>query len=300
MQEFSGNQEIPKDLLSLIQEQQPQLLSGSGKNKPQIKIIYQTEKPNSSRQATSKSTKYSTSSTSGSSERDLLLKQLKLALAQSSEGDQRNVTTRDLVLPNGKKLQVIQAPNGLSSIVPNDGASQFQTVTQALESAPVPTSTTTIRPAKAILDELTRGVLPPGADFEVLRHKDDGKLEEVGKSPINSQPGKKVTFVVLEEQPDGSYKVQGVKGNSGKENGADVDSIVERIKKGELKLPPRSSLNAAASTNLDVVRNTESTLRTSERAISGGYSKDDDVPTTYRPTTVKYTSSPVTTKYRER
>ncbi|XP_066599066.1 uncharacterized protein [Prorops nasuta] len=162
--------------------------------------------------------------TSGEPEtsRDLLLKQLKIALAQSGDNEgTRNVTTRDLILPNGKKLQVIHAPAGLASI----GAR-----------SKISTTTTTIKPPKAILDELTKGVLPPGADFEVIRQKSDGNLEEVGKQSL---PAKKVTFVVLEEQADGSYKVQGVKGNVDKET-SDVDSIVERIKKGELKLPPSS------------------------------------------------------------
>lgn len=51
---------------------------------------------------------------------------------------------------------------------------------------------------------------------------------------------KKVTFVYLEEQDDGSYKVQGVKGNNDKEvktQGAEVDTILKRIKNGEIKLP---------------------------------------------------------------
>lgn len=106
---------------------------------------------------------------------------------------------------------------------------------------------TTIRPTKAILEELTRGVLPPGADIEVIRHKEDGKLEEIGRVPLSALPQKRVTFVVLEEQPDGSYKVQGVKGNSEKNDSMDVESIVEKLKKGELKLPS-SSMNPSSTT----------------------------------------------------
>lgn len=178
IQETVNDQAIPKDLLALIQAQQNQAVL-AGKPKPQIKVIYQTEKP-----ATSKS---KSSSSSISSDKDLLLKQLKIALAQSGGDEQeRNVTTRDIVLPNGKKLQVIHAPNSLPS---NSGP------------------TTTIKPPKAIFDELTKGIVPPGTDFEVLRHNNDGKLEDLGKNPLQNQPAKKVTFVVLEEQPDGSYKV---------------------------------------------------------------------------------------------
>ncbi|KOX72833.1 hypothetical protein WN51_00773 [Melipona quadrifasciata] len=219
---------IPENLLSLIQEQQNQFAQ-QGKPKPQIKVIYQTEKPGTSRSTTPK-----TRSASLGSERDVLLKQLKIALAQSVDDDIRNVSTRDIVLPNGKKIQFIDSSSSLTSNIPADG-SILTTSTLALT-----TSTTTIKPPKAILEELTKGVLPPGADFEVIRQKSDGKLEEIGKAPIQSLPAKKVTFVVLEEQPDGSYKVQGVKGNTEKE-GSEVESIVEKIKKGELKLPPSSS-----------------------------------------------------------
>jgi hypothetical protein len=178
IQDSLSEQSIPKDLLALIQAQQNQAVQ-AGKPKPQVKVIYQTEKPSTS--------KGKSSSASISSDKDLLLKQLKIALSQSGIDDkERNVTTRDIVLPNGKKLQVIHAPNGLPS---NSG------------------STTTIKPPKAIFDELTKGVVPPGADFEVIRHNKDGKLEDLGKNPLQNQSAKKVTFVVLEEQPDGSYKV---------------------------------------------------------------------------------------------
>ncbi|XP_063985814.1 uncharacterized protein LOC135166961 [Diachasmimorpha longicaudata] len=258
-------QDIPKDLLQLIQAQNPQLI-GTGKNKPQIKIIYQTEKP---------PTRPSKPKTS---EKEQLLRQLKLALADNGDDEGKNVTTRDLVLPNGRKLQIIQAPNGLSSIIPNEGSSQFQTVTQALDLNSG--STTTVKPAKAVLEELTKGVLPPGADFEVLRHKDDGKLEDVARSTIQGA-GKKVTFVVLEEQSDGSFKVQGVKGNSKEDGGVDVESIVEKIKKGEIKLPPSSKSP----------RESKTTTR--------GVSRVEEKVTTIRPTTIKYTGVPSAAKVRD-
>ncbi|KAK0078258.1 hypothetical protein PV325_002765 [Microctonus aethiopoides] len=274
-QSQDDNQDIPKDLLSLIQAQNPQLL-GNGKTKPQIKIIYQTEKPQTPQK--------SFGSKGKNLEKDQLLRQLKIALTENA-GDEKNITTRDLVLPNGRKLQVIQAPNGLSSIVPNEGSSQFQTVTQALDSSSNPstttTTTTTVKPANTILDELTKGVVPPGTDFEVLRHKADGKLEDVGKSSIQNS-GKKVTFVVLEEQPDGSYKVQGVKGNAEKESGSDVESIVERIKKGEIKLPPPSTKNIQTTTAATTT--TTTTTSTTEK------------PTTMKPTTIKYPGISSTTK----
>ncbi|XP_018057329.1 PREDICTED: uncharacterized protein LOC108693108 isoform X3 [Atta colombica] len=283
--------DIPENLLSLVQEQESQLLQ-QGKSKPQIKIIYQTEKPSTMRQNSG-----GKSRSSQLSERELLLKQLKLALAQSGDDDDvaRNVTTRDLILPNGKKIQVIHAPNGLSSISPSGSST-------VLTSA-VPSTTTTIKPPKALFEELTKdGVLPPGADFEVIRQKSDGKLEEVGKTPIiQNLPAKKVTFVLLEEQPDGSYKVQGVKGNANdKESGGDVESIVEKIKKGELKLPP-SSLGSS-TTQSSTLEHLESNLDpnlivstgTSRTPVSSIHSVSTTAAT-FRPTTVRSTS----TRYSE-
>ena len=271
---------IPENLLSLIQDQENQFVR-QGKPKPQIKVIYQTEKPSTEKSSGSKSR-----SASLGSERDVLLKQLKLALAQSVDDDVRNVSTRDIVLPNGKKIQFIDAPSGLSSIVPTDSSS-LSTSTSALA-----TSTTTIKPPKAIFEELTKGVLPPGADFEIIRQKSDGKLEEIGKTPIQSLPAKKVTFVVLEEQPDGSYKVQGVKGNTDKE-GTDVDSIVEKIKKGELKLPPRSSSPTTPATLQAIGSSLDPNLIVTRQSTA----ISSQSPTTFRPTTGRAT---ISSRYTDR
>ncbi|XP_076288446.1 uncharacterized protein LOC143212967 isoform X2 [Lasioglossum baleicum] len=265
---------IPANLLSLIQEQESR--QGS-KPRPQIKVIYQTEKPTTERSANTKSRSYS------GSERDVLLKQLKLALAQSVDDDARNVTTRDILLPDGKKIQLFNAPSG-----PSTAASS-----QTSNLSTLATSTTTIKPPKAILEELTKGVLPPGADFEVIRQKSDGKLEEIGKAPIQSLPANKVTFVVLEEQPDGSYKVQGVKGNAEKE-GSDVDSIVEKIKKGELKLPPSSVKPVTPSQNL---RSTLDDLPPTRQSTVTHYTTGS---TTFRPTTARSTSASASSRFTER
>ncbi|XP_070151450.1 ras guanine nucleotide exchange factor R [Polyergus mexicanus] len=279
------HQEIPENLLSLIQDQENRLAQ-QDKLKPQIKVIYQTDKSSSTQQTSSGKSK--SSQQSAVSERELLLRQLKLALAQSGDNDDivRNVTTRDLILPNGKKIQVIHAPNGLSSIAPSTDSSTLQT------SVLLSSTTSTIKPPKAIFEELTKGgVLPPGADFEIIRQKSDGKLEEIGKTPIIQNPAKKVTFVVLEEQSDGSYKVQGVKGNANdKESGTDVESIVERIKKGELKLPPSSFVSTTQPSTLEHFEssfdpNLVSTdiSRTSLQSVSTSAA-------TFRPTTLRSTS----------
>lgn len=279
---------ISENLLSLIQDQDSQLLQ-QDQSKSQIKVIYQTDEPSTTKQSSS-----GRSSNSQQSEKELLLKQLKLALSQSGDEDTvKNLSTRDLILPNGKKLQVIHAPSSLSSIVPTTGSVQASATLASLPS-------TTIKPPKVIFDELTKGVLPPGTEFEVIRQKSDGKLEEIGRTPIQSLPAKKVTFVVLEEQPDGSYKVQGVKGNADKESGVDVDSIVERIKKGELKLPPRSQYPTTPSTS----ENFESSVN--PKLISTGTPKvvsSHSFSTTamsFRPTTVRSTSNRHGDRYKSR
>lgn len=278
--------DIPENLLSLIQNQEGQLLQ-QDKPKPQIKVIYQTDKSSTTRQNSGGRNK-----SSQQSERELLLKQLKLALAQSGNDDDvaRNVTTRDLILPNGKKIQVIHAPNGLSPIA-SSGTSTILT-------SAVPSSTTTIKPPKTLFEELTKGgVLPPGTDFEIIRQKSDGRLEEIGKTPIiQNLPAKKVTFVLLEEQLDGSYKVQGVKGNANdKESGTDVESIVEKIKKGELKLPPSSLGPTTPSSTLEHLEssldpNLIVSTGTSRTPVSSFHSVSSTAAT-FRPTTVRSTSA---------
>ncbi|KAK2579418.1 hypothetical protein KPH14_003276 [Odynerus spinipes] len=273
---------LPDNLSSIIEEHRRQAIQ-QGIARPEIKIIYQTDAP----PVTVKQTSAAKSSLESSDafEKELLLKQLKLALSESADdGDIRNVTTRDLVLPNGKKVQVIHAPNGLSSIVPTDSSTSLRTSTLGFS-----TTTTTIKPPKQIFEELTKGVLPPGADFKIIRQKSDGKLEEIGKAPLQNLPAKKVTFVVLEEQPDGSYKVQGVKGNTDKE-GTDVESIVERIKKGELKLPP-SSQNPSTTTTSEEEANDEAAFHSTKISSPSSRTVSSTPSTTSRPTTARFTTS---------
>ncbi|XP_031617206.1 uncharacterized protein LOC116337053 isoform X2 [Contarinia nasturtii] len=162
-----------------------------------------------------------------------LLKQLKLALAdQPADLGNSNYTTMDLVLPDGQKVQVIRTtdPNLVKGATPlnADGtilAEQPSGQAQTIDQKPL------------IEDAADSGLIPPGSDFEVIRQSTDGSLQPVDNLPQK----KKVTFVYLEEQNDGSYKVQGVKANGEKEahtKGAEVDSIINRIKNGEIQLPP--------------------------------------------------------------
>ena len=73
--------------------------------------------------------------------------------------------------------------------------------------------------------------------------------------------------------------MQGVKGNADKDSDVDVDSIVERIKKGELKLPPSSTKYPSSTT-------------TSGRSSQSDYNKINTVATTFRPTLIPTTRSP--------
>jgi uncharacterized surface protein with fasciclin (FAS1) repeats len=125
-------------------------------------------------------------------------------------------------------------------------------------------STTTEQPI-SFEDLAKSGILPPGADFEVIKQSENG-LQQVQKVPHQ----KKVTFVYLEEQDDGSYKVQGVKSNNDKEakrSGAEVDSILKRIRNGEIKLPPTAK---AAEKPIEIPTPTPSTTvrQTSPKASS--------------------------------
>ena len=98
----------------------------------------------------------------------------------------------------------------------------------------------TIKPPKIMLEELTESALPPGRDFEVIWNKEDVKLKDIEKLPFSTYPLKEVTLIVLEKQPDGNYKVKEVKTNSENTSLANVQTIVEKIRKGEIELLPGS------------------------------------------------------------
>uniref|UniRef100_A0AAG5DS28 FAS1 domain-containing protein n=1 Tax=Anopheles atroparvus TaxID=41427 RepID=A0AAG5DS28_ANOAO len=219
-----------KDYSSITQSDLDVLLSANRQS------LFQTIKSETVKPAKAKPTKVKSTKALG---RDELLKQLKLALAETSPSDlgDKNYTSTDLVLPNGEKVQVIRTTD--PEIIKRANANSEAVLTQQLDS---PTT-----PKPLSFEDIARsGLLPPGADFELIKQTEDGQIQEVAKIP----PQKKVTFVYLEEQDDGSYKVQGVKGSGDKEtktSGADVDSILKRIKNGEIQLPPPSVAVKAAS-----------------------------------------------------
>ncbi|XP_063234267.1 uncharacterized protein LOC134537601 [Bacillus rossius redtenbacheri] len=163
-----------------------------------------------------------------------------------------------LILADGQNLQFLQTPGGnIPFQLPSGGNFDIKTIVlPATESTP----TQSTKQPRILFEDLTKGVLPPGAEFEVIRQKQDGGLEEVGKIP-QDLPEKKVTFVFLEEQPDGTVKVQGVRGNSDGDTGdskpptIDVDSILKKLQEEKFKsssstnFPSRLQEIKSASTN---------------------------------------------------
>ncbi|CAH0393229.1 unnamed protein product, partial [Bemisia tabaci] len=146
-----------------------------------------------------------------------------------------------LITGDGKNLKI--SPTRKSHTEVADDSKQIKTI--VIRQPVSSTTTTTPKTVSINIEELTKGVVPPGTEYEVIRHNNDGNLEEVGKLPSNL-PQKKVTFVILEEQPDGTVKVQGVKGGekeSTKTEGDEVDTIIKKLKDGEIKLPPSTKLS---------------------------------------------------------
>ncbi|KAG5890392.1 hypothetical protein JTB14_029756 [Gonioctena quinquepunctata] len=149
--------------------------------------------------------------------------------------------TEEITLPNGEKVEVIKTSD--PSLVP--GGVQLEPGSD-LEKLVLSrtTTTTTIKPPKEILEELTKNV--PSSDYEILKTGASGGLESIGKNLPNQR---KVTFVLLEEQSDGTLKVQGIKGNGKDKPDVDVDSILKKIKRGEIKLPNTSEVSTTTSTS---------------------------------------------------
>lgn len=161
-----------------------------------------------------------------------ILKQLRVALAENPEDfSEKNFTSREISL-NGQKFEVIRTTN--PNLIPQgaittDGASLARIMSGNTESQ---------KESRINIEDLTKGVLPPGADFELIKQSENGKLEEVSKIPGGLQNKKKVTFVFLEEQDDGSFKVKAVKANGQQtEEGPEVENILNKIKNGEIQLP---------------------------------------------------------------
>lgn len=158
-------------------------------------------------------------------------------------------SSQDIVLPNGEKVQVIRTTD--PELIKKAQSGQLvEPIATASTQAPL-----------SIEDLAKSGFLPAGGtDIEVIKQSESG-LQKVQKVPSQ----KKVTFVYLEEQDDGSYKVQGVKSNNDKDvktSGTEVDTILKRIKNGDIQLP------AAAAKKVELpieVPTPKTTLATTQR-----------------------------------
>ncbi|KAH8376926.1 hypothetical protein KR093_002281 [Drosophila rubida] len=187
--------------------------------------------------------------------------QLQTLLAQQALGgagklslsDVAPTKSKDLVLPGGGKVQILRSPDpqesdalpagglpggvDLSSLAAlyGGGAGDIQGVSNGANSIASSAVITSDSDDPPTLEELAkRGLIPDGYEIEGLSPK-------TTPAPPTLPPKKKATYVYLEEQADGSFKIQGVKANGEKETkqtGAEVESILERIRSGEIKLPP--------------------------------------------------------------
>ncbi|CAK1549595.1 unnamed protein product [Leptosia nina] len=176
-----------------------------------------------------------------------ILKQLKVALAENPEDfSEKNFTSREISL-NGQKYEVIRTNN--PNLIPKGAIAADSPDLGKL----VASTQETHKESRVSFDDLTKGVLPPGANFELVKQGDNGKLEEVSALPNTLPNKKKVTFVFLEEQDDGSYKVKGVKANGQQtEEGPEVEEILNKIKRGEISLPgPTKISNGLFSTTTE-------------------------------------------------
>lgn len=167
-----------------------------------------------------------------------ILKQLKVALAENpADFSEKNFTSREISL-NGQKYEVIRTTN--PNLIPKGAiTADSSNLAQIMAAAQIESQ----KESRVSLEDLTKGILPPGANFELIKQADNGKLEEV-KTPNELQNKKKVTFVFLEEQEDGSFKVKGVKANGQQtEEGPEVENILKKIKNGEIQLPGQTKIS---------------------------------------------------------
>lgn len=197
-----------------------------------------------------------------------------------------SIKTEEITLPDGRKAELIKTTD--PKLIP--GATRIEPGS-TLEKL-VFGSTTTAKPPTQIFEELTKDIVPAGANFELLKHDASGGLEQIEGLPSNLPSQKKVTFVLLEEQSDGTFKVQGVKGNGGKDKSeVDVDSILKKIKNGEIKLPPpppeaSAQVSTTTERNLKVTKNIPQPEREEEDTDDSLYSSVTISPNAYSATSL--------------
>ncbi|XP_045471000.1 uncharacterized protein LOC123678175 [Harmonia axyridis] len=172
---------------------------------------------------------------------------------------QGSVKSQEITLPNGQRVEIIRTtdPKLVPGGTPLEPGSDLEKLVLSRT-----TTTTTVKPPKVFFDEIAKDVLPKGSNFELLKTGASGGLEHI-ESPSNLPDKKKVTFVLLEEQADGTLKVQGIKGTGKDKPEVDVDSILKKIRNGEIKLPtssPKPVSSTASTTALPVSSTTQATF----------------------------------------
>lgn len=172
---------------------------------------------------------------------------------------QNSAKSQEITLPNGQKVEIIRTsdPNSVPGGTPLEPGSDLEKLVLSRT-----TTTTTIKPPKVFFDEIAKDVLPKGSNFQLLKTGASGGLEHI-ESPSNLPDKKKVTFVLLEEQSDGTLKVQGIKGSGKDKPEVDVDSILKKIRNGEIKIPtaaPKPSSTTAAPSTQTVSSTTQPTF----------------------------------------
>ncbi|KAJ8928592.1 hypothetical protein NQ314_018831 [Rhamnusium bicolor] len=138
------------------------------------------------------------------------------------------IKPEEITLPNGQTVQVIKTTD--PKAVPYHNSDEPQEITlpngqkaQLIKTTdPKLVSAASAPKATFKTEEIT---LPNGEKIEVIKTTDPSLVP----GGVKLEPGK--------EQNDGTLKVQGIKGNGKDKPEIDVDSILKRIKAGEIKLP---------------------------------------------------------------
>ncbi|CAH1175743.1 unnamed protein product [Phaedon cochleariae] len=193
------------------------------------------------------------------------------APVQTKAASSSSIKTEEITLPDGQKVEVIKTsdPSLVPGAVQLDPGSDLEKLILSRT-----TTTTTLKPPKAILDEITKDV--PDSNYELLKTGASGSLETIGKNLPNQ---KKVTFVLLEEQSDGTLKVQGIKGNGKDKSEVDIDKILKKIKQGEIKLPDSLSTKESLTTEKPEITTIYRPVSVTVTPNSFASGEEDDLPT---------------------
>lgn len=209
-------------------------------------------------------------------------------LQQLVSGSASSDNVRYVQIGGGASRNRVQPTAETSASPGSPGTAHKNTVvkTVVIRQKPSPPRPVAVVPPAAIpaieqqqLEQLARQVLPPGvAQYEIIKaggvdgaKSDDDTATAADNAVPFQQPssgGKKkpVTFVILEERPDGTVRVRGVEkkrhsgggGSGGSSDGVDVDieasaddeqlqKLVDKLNRGELRLPSTGSAPTKAT-----------------------------------------------------